>query len=752
MKLVSGHQRYKSKDYLQVQLVTMPLKLRSVLCFFVVIEVAFAKIYDRCELAKELKYIHQFPLKELSTWICIAQHESLLNTSAMNPGSGDHGLFQISQVYWCSPSGYGCNTACVNFRDDNIADDVKCVRKIFKEHQRLFGNGFQAWAVYPLYCSRDTEKYIKGCFENEIDNNIPTIEEEKPIVPPEEEEDDDGYDFPPLPTRPKIYSRCELARELKYVHKIPEKQISKWVCIVEHESNYNTSAANQGSGDHGLFQISEQYWCSPNSVGFGCNANCAAFRDNNIIDDVKCVRRIYDEHTAISGDGFNAWAVYPLYCKADTSRYVEGCSKSEKTTERIAEHHKYKFPLFSTTQKNIEENSINNNEDGVYEFPALPVISKTAHKQPDANIPIDLFTTETYLYSKPNHRYNSLSNVPEATTKSFSNGRSTLRIFNKQFTSTAKSVFSEFQNISTEKHSKPLLNTIHNVDNLVSNKGISAQINQNTYSPGNFQTKSALFPSFTENTAYPEFSTTKRTNMSIKNPSNSSPKGKNNPNMLQSTTSTYKPFPEFSFNKYVEKQLHYTTTEKAAPIVLNNNGATRNSKQRKAFPGPPPPPRPPPLRPARPSRPTRPPSVRPSPPPLPPQGFPRPIVTFTPLYTEIPPSTSAYLTTSKYKGPKSKSISFTSRGAFVSVDNLSPSAKPFSSFTTSKPSFLEIKKGLADSQSENILPNLANQNIPLKFTSNITPVNSLKNLRKHEEFPGYTFQRTAFGFRLFQKK
>lgn len=57
----------------------------------------------------------------------------------------------------------------------------------------------------------------------------------------------------------KIYKKCELVRELQNFD-VPEEEISTWVCIVQHESNYDTSAMNPGSGDHGLFQISQVYW------------------------------------------------------------------------------------------------------------------------------------------------------------------------------------------------------------------------------------------------------------------------------------------------------------------------------------------------------------------------------------------------------------------------------------------------------------------------------------------------------------
>lgn len=39
-------------------------------------------------------------------------------------------------------------------------------------------------------------------------------------------------------------------------------RINTWKCIVYEESKYETSAHNTQSGDHGIFQISQLYWCS----------------------------------------------------------------------------------------------------------------------------------------------------------------------------------------------------------------------------------------------------------------------------------------------------------------------------------------------------------------------------------------------------------------------------------------------------------------------------------------------------------
>ncbi|KAK9878074.1 hypothetical protein WA026_020705 [Henosepilachna vigintioctopunctata] len=188
----------------------MTKKLAAV-CFLIFVSFGEAKIYKRCELASELLHIHKIAVEEIPVWVCIAKHESVFNTSAVNRGSGDHGLFQISDLYWCSKEGQGraCNAACSSFEDDDIEDDVQCIRRIYNEHKRLSGNGFNAWVVYPLYCDRDVQTYIADCFDlNTIKTTtISTI----PTTEGEEE-----YEFPPLPVFPKLANTSALKTNVKY--------------------------------------------------------------------------------------------------------------------------------------------------------------------------------------------------------------------------------------------------------------------------------------------------------------------------------------------------------------------------------------------------------------------------------------------------------------------------------------------------------------------------------------------------------
>ncbi|KAL1434128.1 hypothetical protein MTO96_011779 [Rhipicephalus appendiculatus] len=122
----------------------------------------------------------------------------------------------------------------------------------------------------------------------------------------------------------KVFEKCELARELLYVHGFPEDQIPQWVCIAEHESLFNSSAVGHlnwdGSADHGLFQINDRYWCSPPGPKNECYLNCSDLEDDDITDDVECVRLIYKRH------GFSAWAVWRGLCRGvNYSNYLNEC-------------------------------------------------------------------------------------------------------------------------------------------------------------------------------------------------------------------------------------------------------------------------------------------------------------------------------------------------------------------------------------------------------------------------------------------
>ncbi|KAJ8972738.1 hypothetical protein NQ317_010227 [Molorchus minor] len=116
-------------------------------------QVAYAKVYERCEFAREIQS-YGVPADQVATWVCIAQHESNFDTAAVNWSSGDP-----RELYWCSTGdtpGGGCNARCSQFEDDDIRDDTVCAQLIYGQ------SGFQAWTTYQ-YCNGDVSSYIAGC-------------------------------------------------------------------------------------------------------------------------------------------------------------------------------------------------------------------------------------------------------------------------------------------------------------------------------------------------------------------------------------------------------------------------------------------------------------------------------------------------------------------------------------------------------------------------------------------------------------
>lgn len=273
--------------------------LATVLVFnWLLVAVSCGKSIDRCEFVHELKRLRpQIDYQELNAWTCIVQYQSNFNVSLRNSdasGANYHGIFQISDIYWCSSNANtdrACRIRCDQLHDTLLKDDFDCAATIYAEHLRIQGNGFSAWPIYQQHCA-DGRDLIKDCL----------IKPEKRL--------NIGFDKPfqfkdkaksiAEKKMHKIYERCELARELHYVHDIPLDQVATWVCIAKYESNYNTSAVGHqnydGSLDHGLFQISDIYWCSPPGKGWVCGLSCAKLENSDISDDVICMKKIYDEH------------------------------------------------------------------------------------------------------------------------------------------------------------------------------------------------------------------------------------------------------------------------------------------------------------------------------------------------------------------------------------------------------------------------------------------------------------------------
>lgn len=139
------------------------------------IRITYEYVYDSCELANELVQVHEFQSEEIDKWICLVYAESSFMTDAVGPlskkdKSKDFGLFQINSFYWCNSSDTKlssefniCNEECENYLDDDLSDDLRCVRLIFSIH------GFKAWRGYYENCFYSKEIFNDNC------DQVPTI-------------------------------------------------------------------------------------------------------------------------------------------------------------------------------------------------------------------------------------------------------------------------------------------------------------------------------------------------------------------------------------------------------------------------------------------------------------------------------------------------------------------------------------------------------------------------------------------------
>ncbi|XP_038934368.1 lysozyme C-1 isoform X1 [Rattus norvegicus] len=172
----------------------------------------------------------------------------------------------------------------------------------------------------------------------------------------------------------KTYERCEFARTLKRngMSGYYGVSLADWVCLAQHESNYNTQARNYNPGDqstdYGIFQINSRYWCNDgktprakNACGIPCsavvteksskhqqrrdilslgtasihlsgslwetllrNVNPAvhtSLLQDDITQAIQCAKRVVRDP-----QGIRAWVAWQRHCKnRDLSGYIRNC-------------------------------------------------------------------------------------------------------------------------------------------------------------------------------------------------------------------------------------------------------------------------------------------------------------------------------------------------------------------------------------------------------------------------------------------
>uniref|UniRef100_UPI003AB0287C lysozyme C II-like n=1 Tax=Centroberyx gerrardi TaxID=166262 RepID=UPI003AB0287C len=139
------------------------------LVFLLLLAVASARVYDRCEWARVLKAngMHNYRGNSLANWVCLSKWESNYNTEAINhnsDGSTDYGIFQINSRWWCEDnrtpgSRNACGIQCSELLTDDVSIAINCAKRVVRDP-----NGIGAWVAWRRHCQyQDVSSYVAGC-------------------------------------------------------------------------------------------------------------------------------------------------------------------------------------------------------------------------------------------------------------------------------------------------------------------------------------------------------------------------------------------------------------------------------------------------------------------------------------------------------------------------------------------------------------------------------------------------------------
>lgn len=112
----------------------------------------------------------------------------------------------------------------------------------------------------------------------------------------------------------KLYSKCELANELIEVHSETLQSATRLVCIAQYSSGYDTAFRFDDS--YGIFNLSSE-------SSKLCDIHLLYFEDENIEDDLRCAKHIYEVN----------YASYDYdYCSVSTEYSINECEPTHSTS------------------------------------------------------------------------------------------------------------------------------------------------------------------------------------------------------------------------------------------------------------------------------------------------------------------------------------------------------------------------------------------------------------------------------------
>ncbi|XP_062827726.1 lysozyme C-2-like [Anolis carolinensis] len=137
------------------------MKLFCFSLFCLLIVASEARTFQLCELFYYLRILglDNYRNVPLSHYVCLAWFPSKMNTEYYEfaDGISHYGIFRLKSTESCnngrSRSTNTCKINCNMFLDDDITDDVECLKK-------LITNKLEPWPHFKKYCNRNRIGYI----------------------------------------------------------------------------------------------------------------------------------------------------------------------------------------------------------------------------------------------------------------------------------------------------------------------------------------------------------------------------------------------------------------------------------------------------------------------------------------------------------------------------------------------------------------------------------------------------------------
>ncbi|KAG5679324.1 hypothetical protein PVAND_008897 [Polypedilum vanderplanki] len=289
-------------------------------------------VVDKCALIRNIRESDKIPSNLISTFVCIAEHESGLNVSLIRSDGGKnrkmrYGIFQIDEMEYCNTNEKinKCDVLCAHLNDDQFDNDLECVMQIYNTE------GLKYWPSYSRHCSHidpkafdddcrvvfttshrpftpfDREAALRDLFTTTAATTTTTTIQTTTVALPKYNYTDDESNF-----IIRRYDLCELANEV-YKNNVSLEETSQLVCVADLVSKLKIKRPLLEDDKFGIFQIDKQY-CEEGGI---CGIKCSDLLDDDLSDDIHCLNIIGDNKTMLwnlSNDACTSYHASFLNC------------------------------------------------------------------------------------------------------------------------------------------------------------------------------------------------------------------------------------------------------------------------------------------------------------------------------------------------------------------------------------------------------------------------------------------------------